>query len=247
MSLCLAALTREYFLALIPAYYLCRRERPGAVDLPALRRTVLISLLPLVLFILPRLLIAPANRDFNYLAHGGEFLRLTVIHWRRTLYSFANIYGASLFIIFLHPRTVFRYLRNRSGVAVYIPLWFLFLVIGGADLDRINFIGFPVVALLTAAAVASRPDLYRNKFLFSYLAAAHLLLMRNFTRIGPEPDNWRRLWWSSISFMPEEVFRSYRLLFIALLAGFLLLALLVSFLQRRRGRISTLPDRSPVL
>lgn len=245
-ALCLAALTREYFLALIPAYYLFRRSRPGPVDFPALRRTVLISLLPLVLFVLLRLLIAPANRDFSYFAHGGEFLRLTVIHWRRTLYSFANIYGAALFVIFLHPRAVFRYLKNRPGVAVYIPCWFLFLVIGGADLDRINFIGFPVVMLLVASASADRPRLYRNGFILTYLAAAHLILMRIFTRIGPEPANWRRLWWSSISFMPDDVFRSNRLLFLLLLAGFLLLVSLVSFLQRRRKN-SALPPRHPVL
>ncbi len=246
LALCLAALTREYFLALIPAYYLFRRSRPGPVDFPVLRRTVLISLLPLFLFIFLRILITPANPDFDYLAHGREFFRLTFVHWRRTLYSFANVYGAALFVIFLHPRTVFRYLRSRPGVAVYIPFWFLFLVIGGADLDRINLIGFPVVALLTAAAVAARPGLYRNGLILAYLAAAHLLLMRIFTRIGPEPANWRRLWWSSISFMPDEVFRANRLLFLALLAGFVLLASLVSFLQRRRKN-SVLPARPLVL
>jgi hypothetical protein len=246
LALCLAALTREYFFALIPAYYLSRRKRPGPVDLPALRRTALISLLPLVLFILPRLLITPANPDFNYLGHGGEFLRLTFIHWRRTLYSFANVYGAALFVILLHLPAAWRYLTRRPEVAVYIPLWLLFLVIGGADLDRINFIGFPAVMLLAAAAVASRPALYRNQLILAYLAAAQLVLMRVFTRIGPEPDNWRRLWWSSISFMPEEVFRSGRLLFLFLLAGFILLAVLISFFQRRRG-ISGLPPRPPVL
>lgn len=243
LSLCLGALTREYFLALIPVYYLSRRKRPGPVDFPVFRRTILISLLPLVLFILPRILIAPANPDFNYLGHGREFLRLTVIHWRRTLYSFVNVYGAALFVVLLHLPAALRYLRRRPEVAVYIPFWFLFLVIGGADLDRINFIGFPVVVLLAAAAVAVRPGLYRNKFILAYLAASQLLLMRVFTRMGPEPSSWRRNWWSSISFMPEEVFRSGRFLFLLLLAGFILLALSVSFLHRRRD-ISPLPPRS---
>lgn len=246
LALGLAALTREYFFALIPAYYLSRRERSGLYDPRALRRTVLVAILPLALFLLPRLLIAPANPDFSYLGHGGEFIRLTVIHWRRTLYSFANVYGAALFVGIFQLPDAFRYLKRRPEVAVYIPFWFLFLFIGGADLDRINFIGFPVIMLTLAAAVAARPGLYRNRFILAYLAGSHLLLMRVFTRIGPEPDNWRRIWWSSISFMPEEVFRSGRLHFLLLLGGFLILALLVSFLQRRRG-ISGLPPRSPVL
>ncbi len=247
VALCLGALTREYFLALIPAYYLSRRERTGLFDPAALRRTALISILPLVLFLLPRLLIRPVNPDFNYLGHGGEFLRLTVVHWRRTLYSFANIYGAALFVILLGIPAGFQYLRRRPEAAIYIPFWFLFLVIGGADLDRINFIGFPVVTLLAAAAVADRPALYRNKFILVYLAAAHLVLMRLFTRIGPEPENWRRLWWSSISFMPEDVFRAYRLIFLALLGGFALMVLLVSLHDRRRSRISALSTDRPVL
>ncbi len=247
IALGLGALTREYFLALIPAYYLSRRERTGLFDRAALRRTALVSLPALVLFILPRLLIRPVNPEFNYLGHGGEFLRLTVVHWRRTLYSFANVYGAALFVIFLGLPAGFRYLRKRPEVAVYIPLWLLFLAIGGADLDRINFIGFPAVMLLAASAVASRPALYRNRLILGYLAAAHLVLMRLFIRIGPEPDNWRRLWWSSISFMPEEVFRAYRLRFLLLLAGFFLLAFLVSLFRRRRNRISTLSGPRCVL
>jgi len=245
-ALCLASLTREYFLALIPAYYLSRRERPGLFDPAALCRTALVSLLPLILFILPRLLISLSNPDFSYLGHGAEFLRITIVHWRRTLYSFANVYGAALFVVILHLPDAFRYLKRRPEVAVYIPFWFLFLAVGGSDLDRINFIGFPVVMLLAAAAVAARSRLYRNKFILAYLAAAHLILMRVFTRMGPEPDNWRRLWWSSISFMPEEVFRSKVLLFLFLLAGFFLLAFSVSFLRRRR-RNSALPARPLVL
>ncbi len=246
-ALCLGALTREYFLALIPAYYLSRRERPGLFDPAVLRRTALVSLPALVLFILPRLLIRPANPDFSYFGHGGEFLRLTVVHWRRNLYSFANVYGAALFVILPGLPAVFRYLRKRPEVAVYIPFWLLFLVVGGADLDRINFIGFPAVILLASVALASRPALYRNGFILGYLAAAHLFLMRIFVRIGPEPDNWRRLWWSSISFMPEEVFRAYRLRFLLLMAGFLLLAGLVSLFRRRRSRISALSEPQRVL
>lgn len=245
IALGLGALTREYFLALIPAYYLSRRERAGLFDPAALRRTALVSVPPLVLFLLTRLLIRPVNPEFNYLGHGGEFLRLTVVHWRRTLFSFANIYGAALFVILPGLPAGFRYLRRRPEAAVYIPFWFLFLVIGGADLDRINFIGFPVVMLLAAAAVAARPAFYRRWYVLVYLAVSHLVLMRVFVRIGPEPENWRRLWWSSISFMPEEVFRSNRLVFLALLGGFALLALLVSLHDRRRSRISALSaDRS---
>lgn len=243
LSLCLGALTREYFLALIPAFYLSRRERSGLFDPFALRRTALISVLPLLLFLFLRLSIPPLNPDFSYFAHAGEFLRLTAVHWRRTLYSFANIYGAALFVILLHLPSVFRYLKKRPEVAAYSLFWILFLVIGGADLDRINFIGFPVIILSAAAAVAAHPTLYRNKFILAYLAGSHLILMRVFTRMGPEPDNWRRLWWSSISFMPEEVFRSGRLLFLLLLGGYLLLALLTS---RRRG-ISNLSSGPPVV
>ena len=240
--LCLAALTREYFVALIPVYYFFRRGRSRGIDFPTLGRTGLVSLIPLAIFLSLRLLIVPANPDFNYLAHGGEFFRLTLIHWRRTLYSFANIYGAALFVIIIHFPAALRYLRRRPGVAAYIPCWFLFLVLGGADLDRINFIGFPVVVLLAAAGMAAHPRLYRNRFVLAYLAGAHLILMRFFARLGPEPENWRRLWWSSISFMPEEIFRAGLVRFLALLIGFLLLLLGVSLLSRGRENSSLRRD-----
>ncbi len=234
LALLAGALTREYFITLIPVYYFARRAAAGAavqrcngaaVNRRVIGRTLLFAGIPVMIFVALKILIRPANADFSYSEHAAEFARLFVATGRRIVHSYFNVYGVLLFIILLRLPGSFRFLFRRPGLFFYLVISTALLVIGGADRCRINAVAFPVFLILGLEAMKARPEVYARTPMVAFLVGAHLFLNRVLSPMTAE--NYRRIWWSEVSFCPEEVFRSssrtYLLVFIAfvlLYAGF---------------------------
>ena len=205
IALILGAFTREYFLALIPIYYLFRKEKGCLLDRGALWKTLKLAGLPVIIFLSLRIMIPRSNQDFSYWSHAMYFTRMFFVHGRRILHSYLNIYGVVVFILLLHLGSCITYLKKNAYLAVYLLLSLLFLMTGGADRCRINFISFPAILILVVAAMKNHREIYRNPLMAGFLVAGQLFLMRVFRPMIIE--NYRRIWWSNVSFCPEAVFR----------------------------------------
>lgn len=200
-ALLLGALTREYFISLIPIYYFYRKEKGSFLDQAIFWKTVRISVIPVLIFILLRLMIPRSNQDFNYLEHALYFSKMSFLYVRRILHSYLNIYGMVIFILLLHLPSLISFLRKNLYLTIYLLISIFFLIIGGSDRCRINFISFPAILICLVAILKRHGSIYRNKLMVSYLIIAQLLLMRVFSPMTTE--NWRKIWWSNVSFCPE--------------------------------------------
>lgn len=230
ISLLLGALTREYFLSLIPVYYFYRKEKGCLLDRAILWKTVKLSIIPVLIFFLIRILIPRANQDFNYLKHGLYFSRIFFIHGRRILHSYLNIYGVVIFILLLHLPSLISFLRKNLYLAIYLLLSISFLMIGGSDHCRINFISFPAILICLVAILKKHRRIYRNILMVGYLIIAQLFLMRVFSPMTTE--NWRKIWWSNVSFCPEMEFERSIIRYGLAAAAFILIYLGLSLRAR---------------
>jgi len=235
IALILGAFTREYFLSLIPAYYLYQKKKGCFLDGPILWKTVKLSLLPALIFILLRILIPRSNQDFNYLEHGLYFSRMFFLYGRRILHSYLNIYGVVIFLLLLHLPSLISFLRKNIYLAIYILLSIFFLMIGGSDRCRINFISFPAILICLVAILKRHRSIYRNKLMVGYLVIAQLFLMRVFSPMTTE--NWRKIWWSNVSFCPKMEFQQSLIRYGLAATAFLLIYLGLSL--REKNKIST--------
>ena len=232
IALCLGAITREYFLSLVPVYYFYRKA-PGRIrDKNIFLKTIRIAALPVLIFISLRLFIPTSNHDFNYLRHGIYFARMFFIYWPRMIHSYFNICGMAAVIIVLHLPTALRCLRRHSYLSVYLLGCLTFLIVGGADRCRINFISFPAILILTLQVMKEHPRIYRNKLIIGFLVISQLYLMRVFSPLVPA--NYRQIWWSNISFCPEAVFRQSSLRYLIFALAFFILTLFIRLRSRTR-------------
>ena len=131
IALLLGALAREYFLALIPVYYLFRKEKGRFLDREVLWNTIKLAAGPVFIFLLLRLLIPRANQDFSYWNHALYFSRMFFVHGRRIVHSYLNIYGVVIFILLLHLPSLISFLKKNSYLTAYLLLCLLFLMVGG--------------------------------------------------------------------------------------------------------------------
>ncbi len=230
-ALTAGVLTREYALSLIPVYYLFRKKKGSFLDREILWKTVKIAALPVVFFILLRLLIPKSNSDFSYWSHAGYFARIFFIHWRRVAHSYLNVYGVAIFIILMSLPFSIGYLKKNSYLAAYLLFSIFFLMTGGADLCRINFISFPAVLITAAAAMKRHRSIYKKGLMIGFLVGAQLYLMRVFRPLITE--NYREIWWSNVSFCPEPVFRQSLVRYGIIAAIFVIIY--TGFYLRRRG------------
>ncbi len=229
-ALCLGALTREYFISLIPVFYFYRKA-PGRIwDKNIFLKTVQIAIFPSLIFISLRLFIPTSNHDFNYFRHGIYFARIFFIYWRRMFHSYFNVYGMAMVIIILHLPTALRCLGRRSYLSIYLLGCLIFLITGGADRCRINFISFPVILILTLNIMKAHPRIYQNKLIIGFLVISQLYLMRVFSPLTP--SNYRRIWWSNISFCPETVFRQSSLRYLLFALALFILILFIRLRSR---------------
>lgn len=224
LALLVGALTREYFVTLIPVYYFARRGTGGsAVNRRLVGRTLLLAALPVMVFVALKICVRPANADFSYAKHTAEFARLFFATGRRIVHSYVNVYGVLAFIILLGLPGALRFLVRNPGLLIYLALSTVILAVGGADRCRINAVAFPVFLILGLEAMRARPEVYSRKPMVAFLVVAHLFLNRIMSPMTA--DNYRRIWWSEVSFCPEEVFRSssgtYGLCFLAFLLLYL--------------------------
>lgn len=223
IALLLGSLTREYFLSLIPVYYFYRKEKGCLLDRAILWKTVKLSIIPVLIFFLLRILIPRSNQDFNYLEHGLYFSKMFFIYGRRILHSYLNIYGVVIFILLLHLPSLISFLRKNLYLTIYLLLSVFFLMIGGSDRCRINFISFPAILICLAAILKRHRRIYQNKLMVGYLVMAQLFLMRVFSPMTTE--NWRKIWWSNVSFCPETEFQHSLIRYGLTAAAFLLIYL----------------------
>ena len=236
IALCLGALTREYSVTLIPVFYFYRKT-PGRIwDKSTFLKTIRIAILPVLIFISLRLFIPTSNHDFNYLRHGIYFTRMFFIYWPRMIHSYFNIYGMAAVIIVLHVPTALRCLRRHSYLTVYLLCCLGFLVMGGTDRCRINFISFPVILILTLQVMKEHPRIYRNKLIIGFLIISQLYLMRILSPLTP--SNYRQIWWSNISFCPEAVFRQSSLRYLLFSLTLFILILFIRLRFRSRSKSS---------
>jgi len=203
LCLLIGAATREYFLILIPTYYL-RRCRRGILDGRAAARTAAVAAGPIAVFFALRLFLPVSNRDFAYGEHALYFGRMFLIHWPRMVHAAFNVFGVGIFIIVFGLGAAGRFLTRHSWVAAYLFLSLICLALGGADRCRILFTAWPAVLLLAAAVVREQNELYRSQLLWGLLILLQLLLMR--WHLPLEPATYRQLWWSNVSFLPRSEF-----------------------------------------
>lgn len=224
-ALLVGAVTREYFITLVPVYYFARRANGSSrvqwFNGSRVARTLLLAALPVLAFAALKLLIRPANADFSYGDHAAEFARLFFATGRRIVHSYANVYGALLFPILLALPGSIRFLLRQPGLLCYLALSTVILAVGGADRCRINAVAFPVFLILGLQALKARPGVYSRPAMIIFLVAAHLFLNRIAQPMTAE--NYRRIWWSEASFCPEEVLRASALTFCLSFAAFVLL------------------------
>jgi hypothetical protein len=223
IALLLGSLTREYFLSLIPVYYFYRKEKGCFLDRAIFWNTIKLSIIPVLIFLLLRILIPRANQDFNYLEHAIYFSKMFFLYGRRIIHSYLNIYGVVIFILLLHLPSLISFLRKNLYLAIYILLSVFFLMIGGSDRCRINFINFPAILICLVAILKRHRNIYRNKLMVGYLVIAQLFLMRLFSPMTTE--NWRKIWWSNVSFCPETDFHHSLIRYGLAAAAFLLIYL----------------------
>jgi hypothetical protein len=205
IALTLGALTRENFLSFIPVYYFYRRTTGRIWDAGAFRKTVTLAAGPIILFVLLRIIIPNTNPDFGYWKTVTYYARMSFLYRTRVIYSYFNVYGMAIFIILLHPRTVFHFLRHNSYLTVYLLISIIIPLFTGWDVSRYNFFSFPVILLLALQAMKEHRVIYLNKLMIGFLIAAQLILMRVLHPMTTA--NYRQIWWVCISFCPESVFR----------------------------------------
>jgi len=231
ISLVLGSLTREYFLSLIPVYYFYHKEKGCLIDSYVLWKTIRLAILPVLIFLLLRILIPRSNQDFDYLKHGLYFSKMFFIHGRRILHSYLNIYGVLIFVLLLHLPSLISFLRKNLYLLLYLLLSIFFLMIGGSDRCRINFISFPAILICLMAIFKKHRNIYRNKLMVGYLVIAQLFLMRIFSPMTT--GNWRQIWWSNVSFCPETEFQQSLMRYGLAAAAFLFIYLGISLRQKK--------------
>jgi len=199
------ALSREYFVALLGAWYFFRKTPGKLVDGPILLRGLALGALPVAAAVALRALIPAVNRGFDYAGHAVYFGRLFFLYWPRMVHAAFNVFGVGLFLVILDPRGAGRCLAANPGAALYLGACVLFTAVGGADRCRILFTAFPAVVLLAAQAVERRRAIYLRPGFLVFAAAVQLFLMRAYLPITPA--NYRLHWWSTVSFRPEALLR----------------------------------------
>ena len=180
----------------------------------------MIALVPLVIFFSLRLIIVPANPEFSYISHARYFSRISLIHWRRVGHSFLNIYGLIPVILLLHLTGVIRFLKKNLHLTAYLICTIPFVIGGGVDRCRIAFTTFPAVLICLTEVLKNHREIYRRWIVSGYLIASQLFLMRVYAPMTTA--NYRRIWWSNISFCPEEIFRDSLIRYLIIAAAFLL-------------------------
>ena len=78
----------------------------------------------------------------------------------------------------------------------------------------------------------ARREIYSRPSMIAFLVLSHLYLNRILRPMTAA--NYRRIWWSEVSFCPEEVFRSSSLTYLAFFLAFVLLYTGL-FLRSRRA------------
>lgn len=234
------ALTREYFVILLPVYFFARARnsaqgfKGSTVRGNHIARTLLLAAVPVLIFIALKILIRPANADFSYAGHLREFTRLFFLTGRRIAHSYFNVYGVVAFLVLLHLPGCLRFLFRNPALLSYLALSTLVLIVGGADRCRINAVAFPVFLVLGIEAMKARREVYSRPPMIAFLVLSHLYLNRILRPMTAE--NYRRIWWSEVSFCPEEVFRSSSLTYLAVFAAFVLLYLVLSLRAKNPPR-----------
>lgn len=233
VSLTLGALTRENFFSLIPAYYFYRKEKGRLWDRKVFRKTAALAAGPMLLFFLLRVMIPNTNPDFSYWENVAYFARMSFIYRNRVIHSYFNIYGVVMFILLLHIPTVLRFLRRNLYLSVYLFVSIVIPLFTGGDISRYNFFSFPAILILALQAMREHRNIYRNKLMVGFLVASQLYLMRVFSPMAAE--NYRKIWWSNISFCPQDVFLKSSLRYAFFGIAFLVLYLIL-YLNLRRKR-----------
>lgn len=234
VSLTLGALTRENFFSLIPVYYFHRKEKGRVWNRKVFIRTLCLAAGPVALFFLLRLVIPNTNPDFSYLKNMVYFSRMSFIYRSRVVYSYFNIYGVVMFIIILHLPTVLRFLWRNSYLSIYLLVSVIAPLFTGWDISRYNFFSFPVILILALQAMKEHRNIYRNKLMVAFLVVSQLYLMRILRPMSTE--NYRRIWWSNISFCPHDVFVESSQRFALFALAFIALYSILHFYMRKKGR-----------
>jgi hypothetical protein len=148
----LAALVRENYVAVYP-YYFLRLLRRGTSLLDAIRRTLTLALLPLLILVALRVLIVPDHRD-SFLVDLVDTAGFRLRHLAAQPYLFTfGAYGVLFPLLLLFPRRMPGLVR-RHAEQVFLVLFFWALCLLAINTER--ELGYTLPAVLPAALLGLR-------------------------------------------------------------------------------------------
>jgi hypothetical protein len=148
----LAALVRENYVVVYP-YYFLRLRRRGASLLEAFRRTLAVSLLPMLILVGLRFLIVPDHPD-SFLGDLADTTGLRVRHLAEQPYLFTlGAYGVLVPLLLLFPRRIPGLVRQHPD-QVFLVVFFYALCLLANNTER--ELGYTLPAVLPAALVGLR-------------------------------------------------------------------------------------------
>jgi hypothetical protein len=148
----LAALVRESYAVVYP-YYFLRLLRRGASLVEAIRRTLTVSLVPLLILIGLRVLIVPEHPD-SFLGDLIDTTGLRLRRWSEQPYLFTlGAYGVLFPLLLLFPKRILELVRRHPEQAFLVAFFYALCLLAN---NTERELGYALPAVLPAALLALR-------------------------------------------------------------------------------------------